>query len=444
MEGREMRRIAGASAIGALSLFVAFGGATTANSVGASLPGRSAGSLGRSVTLTLWENYGTEDEATATYNLVRAFEKLHPNIKINVASQPASNYFSLLQAAAISRTGPDLTVMWSGLYALKYSYFLVNLNNYLPKSLIRKVYGIKYSSLNFNPSDGVIIAPLENQFYMGFYNKALFKKAGISSPPTDWTQLFRDSAILKKHGITPLLYGSGSQSIGAEFYPFYDLSYLMAGVYSPSQWKGLYDGQIPWTSAPIKAQLAKWVSLYRDGYTNRNALTATNILSAFEQGKGAMLIKGNWDVNVLEKAMGSKLGVFLPPFSSKPVHSVVMFPGDGYSMTTYSQHKAQAAEFLRFVLSPEGQKIESQAGLIPDVKGSKTNNPLNNQLLSYAAKGYTVYPMIDNMIQPNVVDAGSKELDAAFVGNISVIQALQNLEQTLKNLPASQRSSHYN
>ncbi len=423
----------GTLAIGALSVLLAGCGASAANGASAHGP----------IALTLWENYGTEDEATATVDLVKAFERLHPNIKIHVVSQPASNYFSLLQAAAISKNGPDLTVMWSGLYALKYQDFLVNLNPYLPASLRSKVYGLQYSSINFNPANGVLIAPLENQFYMGFYNKALFHKAGIQSPPTDWAQLYRDSAILKSHGITPLLYGSGSQSIGSEFYPYYDLSYLMAGVYSPSQWKGLYDGKIPWTSAPIKAQMNKWVGLFRNGYTNPNALTATNILAAFEQGKGAMLIKGNWDVSVLQQAMGSNLGVFLPPYSSTPQHAVDMFPGDGYSMTTYSQHKAQDAQFLRFILSPEGQRIESQAGLIPDVKGSTTSNALNNQLLQYAAKGYRVYPMIDNMIQPSVVSAGSKELDAAFAGNITVSQALNNLQQTLNSLPASQRSSSY-
>jgi len=58
--------------------------------------------------LTLWHNYGTEGNAVATNNLVKAFEKLHPDIKIRVVSQPADNYFALLQSSAISHTSPDL------------------------------------------------------------------------------------------------------------------------------------------------------------------------------------------------------------------------------------------------------------------------------------------------------------------------------------------------
>jgi len=37
--------------------------------------------------------------------------------------------------------------------------------------------------------------PLETQFYIGFYNKALFKKAGITTVPTDWTQLLADLQV---------------------------------------------------------------------------------------------------------------------------------------------------------------------------------------------------------------------------------------------------------
>ena len=65
-------------------------------------------------------------------NLAKAFHKLHPNVTINVVSQPADNYFALLQAAAVSKTGPDLAVMWTGLFTLQYKNFLTNLQGQDP------------------------------------------------------------------------------------------------------------------------------------------------------------------------------------------------------------------------------------------------------------------------------------------------------------------------
>jgi len=270
--GTVRRLIIGIAALGAL---VALGGAA----LGAT-NARSA-----SVTLTLWHNYGTEGNAIATKNLVNAFQKLNPNIKINMVSQPADNYFALLQAASISHTGPDLAVQWTGLFDLKYQKFLLNLKPYLSSAEVAKINGAPYMSVDFNTSKGLLVMPLENQFYIGYYNKALFKKAGISSVPTSWAELNSACTKLKAKGITPMIYGADTQALGAQFYPFYDFSYQMIGLLPPNQWRDLYTGKLPWTSPKIVAQMNKWVSLPKSGCTNKDVLTKTNILGAFIKGQ---------------------------------------------------------------------------------------------------------------------------------------------------------------
>src|ERR1700722_6345560 len=115
-------------------------------------------------TLTLWQNYGTEQNAVATKNLIAAFEKLHPNIVINDVAQPGTNYFQLLQSSAISGNGPDLAVMWTGIYDLQYSDLLVNLKGNVPASDLSKMEGLTWEAPNFNPALGVYVMPLETQF----------------------------------------------------------------------------------------------------------------------------------------------------------------------------------------------------------------------------------------------------------------------------------------
>ena len=183
-------------------------------------------------------------------NLAKAFHKLHPNITVNVVSQPASNYFALLQAKAISKNGPDLAVMWTGLFTLQYKGFLQNLKGLVPASALARIDpdALKWTSNSFNAANGPYVIPLENQFYIGFYNKADFAKAGVTSVPTDWSQLYAACTKLKQAGYTPLVYGNGGQPLGATFYPWYDMSYMMIGAYSVSQWQSLYSGSTPWTS----------------------------------------------------------------------------------------------------------------------------------------------------------------------------------------------------
>ena len=91
-----MRRWKIAAAAAAAALLAAGCGSGSGSGGGGNAP----------VTLTIWHNYGTEQNATALVNLAKAFHKLHPNITVNVVSQPASNYFALLQAKAISTQRP--------------------------------------------------------------------------------------------------------------------------------------------------------------------------------------------------------------------------------------------------------------------------------------------------------------------------------------------------
>jgi raffinose/stachyose/melibiose transport system substrate-binding protein len=406
----------------------------------------SAGNSNAPVTLTIWHNYGTEQNATALQNLAKAFHKLHPNITVDVVSQPASNYFALLQSKAISHNGPDLAVMWTGLFTLQYKGFLQNLKGLVPASALAQVdpNALKWTSNGFNPSNGPYVIPLENQFYIGFYNKADFARAGVTSVPTDWSQLYAACSKLKAAGYTPLVYGNGGQPLGATFYPWYDMSYMMIGAYSVSQWEDLYSGATPWTSPAITAQLNDWVKLHSSGCTNSDVVTNTNNLGQFESGKAAMMVDGTWDTQKFTDALGSKVAAFIPPYSSTPIKGVVDFAGDGLSMMSYSQHKTQAAEFLTFMTTKQAASIINAAGLIPAINGTSTSNPVNQQMLDFVSKdGMTAYPMLDNVVQGNIVNIGSKFLPAVLNGTQSISSALQAMLTTLQQLPASQRGNTF-
>jgi raffinose/stachyose/melibiose transport system substrate-binding protein len=393
------------------------------------------------VTLTLWQNYGTEQNAVATKNLIAAFEKLHPNIVINDVAQPGTNYFQLLQSSAISGNGPDLAVMWTGVYDLQYSSLLVNLKGKIPAADLSKMEGLQWEAPNFDTSLGTYVMPLETQFYIGFYNKKLFKEAGITSVPTDWSQLFADCKLLKAKGIEPLIYGNGGQPISTEFYPWYDMSYLMIGAHPLASWKDLYDGTIPWTSPANVAQLQKWAELEKDGYTNTDVLTNTTDIQQFEKGKAAMLIDGTWDTAQYTSAMGNNVAAFVPPYSNTPIKGVVEYPGDGFSVMKWSKHKTQDYEFLEFLTTTQAGNIINKAGLIPDISGLTTSNPVNQEMLNFVTKDHlTPYPMMDNYVQVNVGDAADKVLPAVLANQQSALSALQNMAQAWQALPAAQRS----
>ena len=408
--------------------------------------GSGGGTSSGPVTITIAENYGTEQNATALRNLAAAFHKLHPNITVKIQPQNGDNYFALLQKDAISKSGPDLAVMWTGLFTLQYKSFLTNLKSEIPAADLARVdpNALKWTSDGFNPANGPYVIPLENQFYIGFYNKADFTKAGVSSVPTDWSQLYAACAKLKKAGFTPLVYGNGGQPISATFYPWYDMSYMMIGAYPVSQWQGLYSGKIPWTSAAIKSQLTNWTKLHSSGCTNSDVVTNTNNLGQFESGKAAMMVDGTWDTAKFTSALGSKVAAFAPPFSVAPIKGVVDFAGDGIAQMSYSPHATQDGEFLDFMTTSQAASIINAAGLIPAITGTTTSNPVNQQMLDLVSQGgMTAYPMLDNVVQGDVVNTGSKFLPSVLNGTQSVTAALQAMQTTLSQLPSTQRGNTF-
>ena len=157
-----------------------------------------------------------------------------------------------------------------------------------------------------------------------------------------------------------------------------------------------------------------------------------------------MMVDGTWDTQKFTSALGSKVAAFVPPFSSTPIKGVVDFAGDGLSMTSYSQHQAEALQFLEFMTTTQAAQIINAAGLIPAINGVSTSNPVNQQMLNFVSQDHmTAYPMLDNVVQRNVVNTGSKELPSVLNGSIIPKSALGSMQTTFGQLPSSQRGTSY-
>lgn len=396
-------------------------------------------------TITIWHNLGTTQNAEAVKGLTDAYSKANPGVTFKLVDQPGDNYFALLQAAAVSKKGPDLALMWTGLFALQYKSYLTNLKTVVPAAALANEGSLNWSSENFDAAKGPYVMPFDRQFYIGFYNKAAFAKAGVKSVPTNWNDLYAACTKLKSAGYTPMVYGNGGQSLGALYYPWYDASYIAIGQSSVTGLRDLYSGKNMWNSATNTDSYTKYAALKSKGCTNADVLTKTNNVEDFIGGKAAMIIDGTWDTKKFTDAMKTNVAAFIPPFSDKPIKGVVEFAGQGLSLTNYSKNQKAAAAFLTWMTTADAAKIVDGVGLIPNVNGSTTSNAVNQQMLDFAAKqGFTRYPMLDNVLQGDVVDAGNKILPAILGGKTSVADGLKQMNQVWNNLAPAKRGNSYN
>jgi raffinose/stachyose/melibiose transport system substrate-binding protein len=415
--------------------------AMAATGIGLNLQSASAAGT----TITIWHNLGTTQNAEAVKALTSAYTKANPSVTFNLVDQPGDNYFALLQSAAISKKGPDLALMWTGLFALQYKSYLQNLKGKVSDAALAREGSLSWSSPNFDEKNGPYVMPLDRQFYIGFYNKAAFKKAGVATVPATWNELYAACGKLKSAGYTPLVYGNGGQSLGALYYPWYDASYIAIGQSSVSGLRDLYSGKNQWDSKANLDSYGKYAALKSKGCTNTDVLTKTDNVEDFIGGKAAMIIDGTWDTQKFTDAMKTNVAAFVPPFSDKPIKGVVEFAGQGLAMTNYSKNQAAASKFLEFMTTDAAAKILDSVGLIPNITGSKTTNPVNQQMLDFAAKqSFVRYPMLDNVLQGDVVDAGNKIIPAILGGKTKAADGLKQMAQVWKALPAAKRGASYN
>lgn len=403
--------------------------------------GGGSGSSGP-VTLTVWQNGNLQDTGFGFMTgVVKNFEKAHPNVTVQIVAKPQDNYFALLQTALISHNGPDVADVYAGSYLTSLIPYLLNLNQYVSASTRKSLAGIAYYSKDGNTDTATYAIPSEDQFYNMWYNKALFAKAGVDSPPTDFAQMAADCKKFSAKGIAAFADGSPTFVTPGQG-AVQDWSYLAGASYSVSQWNSILDGSIPYNSPALVKEISSWASLYKAGCTSKN-FTTQNSDQLFTSGKVAMVMNYNGLYPTYSKALGANLGVMIPPWSATPQHMMVELPGAGYAVAQASPNAKLAAEFVAYTVSAASQKLEAAAGGLPVVSTvSAKGTPA--QLLTMAHSGkYKLYPMFDNYMQPEVVAQLDNQLPQAFTGQESAQAALTNLEKAFTSLPSAERKVDY-
>lgn len=137
------------------------------------------------IVLTFWRNNGNAAENRAYEKLVSSFEAAHPAIKVHMKSFPYSDYEIRLRTELATGNPPDVLTIDSptlALYANTGS--LSSLDSYMRNE--GNIEDIPESTLKGMSFQGdIYLAPLVESSIALFYNKRLFKKAGIPFPSGD-------------------------------------------------------------------------------------------------------------------------------------------------------------------------------------------------------------------------------------------------------------------
>ncbi|MFI5682442.1 extracellular solute-binding protein [Streptomyces sp. NPDC051636] len=304
------------------------------------------------VTITWWDTSNATNEAPTYQALVEQFEAANKNIKVKYVNVPFDQARNKFDTAAGSKGAPDILrseVGWTPAFAKKGFFLpldgteaLADKDKFKPNLITQTQYEGK--------TYGV---PLVTDTLALVYNKALFKKAGITEAPKTWDELKSDAARIKDKAKADGYWGSTAAYYAQTFLYGEDTDTVDASA-----------KKITVDSAAAKKAYGTWLSLFSGKGLHKADTTAdayAHIQDAFVNGKVAAIIQGPWEITNFYKGSAfkdkSNLGITTVPAGSTGKAGA---PTGGHNLSVYAgsdkAHQEAALKFVNFMTSAKSQE----------------------------------------------------------------------------------------
>jgi multiple sugar transport system substrate-binding protein len=407
--------------------------ATAAIARGTHRTGAQAG-----VTLTVWD--WSSPPPAAMKELDDAFMKQNPDIAIKRVHQPFNSYFTLLRTAVTTRKGPDVFEGYATPFMFDYYNGLTPLDKYRTAQQKKDLIGWAGLSAKLSADATPYSMPWSGQGINFYYNKALFKKAGLdpSKPPKTWAQFLAACAALKKAGITPI---SAGWKDG--YYAEWWVDVLSQQYMTPAQLASA--GVNPnWQSPWIAKSFARLLELSGKGYMTPNAEAIPlfpDVVNNFGAGKAAIFIglaanNANYSEFAKDK-VAKDLGAFLPPILPDALTKKQAFdygPGLSWSIAKWSKNADAAYKFLTFLGSAKAQQmVFKSSGTVPNNIQAKVTTPdkVGTEILGWV-HDFPLYVGQTTLIRANVEPVYDKVVPQIMTKQISVADGMKQVQDAQK------------
>ncbi len=386
--------------------------------------GLVAGAIASATTITVQVPFYSSFTKPFMTKMATAFEKENPGIKVAVQEANWDNLHQVLVTDIAGKSAPDISIIGTrwlpGLISSKVAMPLnlnkTFLNGFIPAFLKPSTLGGTLYGLPWAASDRALI-----------YNKDLFKRAGITSPPTSWNELRSDAQKIAK---LPGAYGFGLQGskIETDVYYYYALWGAGGSILSKNGKSGL--------SSPEALKALKfYTTLINNGLTEPNVTSNTreDLRTLFVQGRLGMFIYLPPIIGYLKKfAPKLDYGVSAIPYDTTPLtyavtDTIMMFQP---SVTGASEAQVEAGQkFLEYLFNTDNRVDYNQGeGFLPVMKAVagnphfKDNAHLNAfvSLLPYAKFA----PIINNW--EKIAQTVTNMLQEVYLGKVSPAAGLKS------------------
>ena len=330
------------------------------------------------ITFTHWD---PNQLATAFPPAVTAFNKIFPNIKVNLVQVPYAEFWSKLTTGMAAGTAPDVFVDLNNFVEqFEANNTLLDLAPYVAKDSVDLTAFAPGIVDTFKKGSGLYGLPWAVDTIGVFYNMDLLAKAGITAVPDSLTWApdgsgtflpFLQKLTVDKNGVTADKAAFDPNNIVQYAYGMSpDSTQSFAGPFMLSDGGGYQmalDGPPTINQAPnIETYQFIQDLMYKYHVSPPGSTVVPPNGGAesdqFLSGKVAILQTGDWYVQPFVTGAKFKLGVGALP--TGPKGNIGTINGGCSSIFAGTKHPQEAWEFVKFISSTAGQQVIAGAGAV--------------------------------------------------------------------------------
>jgi multiple sugar transport system substrate-binding protein len=309
-------------------------------------------------TITFWHSYNPVETKALEENVIPAFEKAHPNIKVQDQAIPTDDFHKKLLTAIAGGTAPDaarIDIAWLPEFA--------DLGALATLDTVMSDFGVFQKAVYPGPLSTNFLKghyyglPLDTNTRVWVWNKDVYTKAGLTAAPTTIDEMLADCAKLKTAGNATCFADGGTY--GWAVMPWI---WSMGGdITDPGM--TISTGFINSPKTVAAYQLLK--DMLDKGFLDKGILGGgVDTYGTFAKDTLANVLDGPWMPALFGAQFPNKqLNFSLMPAGAGGAISVV--GGEDIAVFQESKNQAAAAEFVRYTLSPDAQLAMAAAGQMP-------------------------------------------------------------------------------
>lgn len=405
------------------SLLSACSGSKDTSSKTSTDNGQSSQSNQKPVTISLGIWSSSPAEKNQLNEVLKSFKSSHPNITVKL-DVITDQYMDVIKTRLVGGKAPDVFYLdASEAPGLISKGVLEPLDSY-----VKNTKGFDVSDFNqplvdaFKGQDGKTYGFPKDFSTLGlFYNKDMFKKAGITTPPKTWDEMVQDA---KKLTQGKKVYGLGIQP---ELARVYNIAESLGG-------KIVTDNKASFATDKVAKALQPIINLHLKDkvLAQPQEVGAKWTGEMFGQQRAAMVIEGPWTIPFMKDTFPKvNYGVAeLPTINGK---KSTMAYTVAYVMNKQSQHKDAAWQLISYLTGKKGMKEWTKGGIALPTRKSVAQelgydkDPLRAAFVKGASYS-TVWQAGVNL--PTIMQNFNNEFLAAYLGKKPLDKALKTAQTT--------------